>query len=125
MFQTSKLNNGIRLLTIPVASVPSVSVLALLKVGSRYEDDKTNGLAHFVEHMVFQGNDKWKSKFDLSVAVDSVGAEYNGLTAKEYTGYYVKAESKHLELALDILSQMLWHSHFLDEIGRASCRERV
>ncbi len=114
MFPTSTLSNNLRLLTIPVASVPSVSVLVLVKVGSRYENEKTNGLAHFVEHMVFQGNDKWKSKFDLSVAVDQVGAEYNGLTAKEYTGYFVKAEAKHLELALDVLSQMLWHSHFLE-----------
>ncbi|MCL5675898.1 MAG: insulinase family protein, partial [Patescibacteria group bacterium] len=113
MFQTSKLKNGLRLLTIPVASVPSVSVLVLVKVGSRYENGKTNGLAHFTEHMVFQGNDKWKSKFDLSVAVDRVGAEYNGMTAKEYTGYFVKAQKLHLELALDVLSQMLWHSHFL------------
>lgn len=112
MFTASQLSCGLRLLTIPVASVPSVSVLVLIKVGSRYENEKTNGLTHFVEHMVFQGNDKWPNKLALSTAVDRVGAEYNGLTAKEYTGYFVKAESKHLDLALDVLSQMLWHSKF-------------
>lgn len=112
MFKTHQFERGLRLLTIPVKEIPSVSVLVLLNVGSRYEDEKTNGLAHFTEHMFFQGNEKWKSKMELGTAVDQIGAEYNGLTGKEYTGYYVKAESKNLELSLDILSQMLWHSKF-------------
>jgi len=114
MFYTHKFPSGLRLLTIPVKEVPSVSVLVLINVGSRYEDEKTNGLAHFTEHMLFQGNKKWESKMELGTAVDQIGAEYNGLTGKEYTGYYVKAESKNLELSLDILSQMLWHSKFED-----------
>lgn len=112
MFQTHILKNNLRLLTIPVKEVPSVSVLVLLNAGSRNEDAKTNGLAHFTEHMVFQGNQKWKSKMEIGLAVDRIGAEYNGMTGKEYTGYYVKAESTHLELSLDLLSQMLWNSKF-------------
>ncbi len=112
MFQTQTLSSCLRLLTIPIKEVPSVSALVLVKVGSRYENDKTNGLAHFCEHMLFQGNDKWPTKLDLATTVDSVGAEYNGFTGKEYTGFYVKSESKNLSLAFDILSQMLWHSRF-------------
>lgn len=113
------LSNGVRLLTIPVAEVPSVSVLVLVKVGSRYEDHKSNGLAHFTEHMLFQGNDKWPTKLALGITIDQIGAEFNGMTAKEYTGYYVKAESKHLELAMDVLSHMLYHSKFeSDEIEK-------
>lgn len=112
MFQTQTLTSGFRLLTIPIKEIPSVSVLVLIKAGSRYEDEKTNGLAHFIEHMLFQGNDKWPTKLDLAITVDSVGAEYNGFTGKEYTGYYVKSESKNLALAFDVLSHMLWHSKF-------------
>ncbi len=113
------LSNGVRLLTIPKLYVPSVSVLVLIKVGSRYEDHKSNGLAHFTEHMLFQGNDKWPTKLALGITIDQIGAEFNGMTAKEYTGYYVKAESKHLELALDVLTHMLYHSKFeSDEIEK-------
>lgn len=112
MLQTQTLSSGLRLLTIPIKEVPSVSVLVLINAGSRYETEQTNGLAHFTEHMLFQGNQKWPTKLDLGIAVDQVGAEFNGMTGKEYTGYYVKTESKHLDLGLDILSQMLWHSKF-------------
>ncbi|MBI3981220.1 insulinase family protein [Candidatus Microgenomates bacterium] len=115
MFSTKTYPSGLRLLTIPVKEVPSVSVLVLVRTGSRYEEEKTNGLAHFTEHMLFQGNKKWPSKLALSTAIDEVGAEFNGMTGKEYTGYFVKAESTHLELALSILSEMLTHSNFANE----------
>lgn len=115
MFSTKTYQSGLRLLTIPVKEVPSVSVLVLVRTGSRYEEEKTNGLAHFTEHMLFQGNKKWPSKLALSTAIDEVGAEFNGMTSKEYTGYFVKAESTHLELALSILSEMLTHSNFANE----------
>lgn len=115
MFLTKTYSSGLRLLTIPVKEVPSVSVLVLVKTGSRYEDERTNGLAHFTEHMLFQGNKKWPSKLALSTAIDEVGAEFNGMTAKEYTGYFVKAESSHLDLAMSILSEMLTHSNFAQE----------
>lgn len=102
-------------MTIPVKEVPSVSVLVLVKTGSRYEDERTNGLAHFTEHMLFQGNSKWPGKLELSTAIDEVGAEFNGMTGKEYTGYFVKAESTHLNLAFSILSEMVTHSKFAEE----------
>jgi len=100
------LKNGLRLITIPVSGVETVAVLVLVGVGSRFENEKTNGLAHFTEHMLFQGTEKYPSKFSLSLEVDKIGAEFNGMTDKEYTGYFVKAESRHLNLAVDILSQM-------------------
>lgn len=112
MLQTKTLINGVRLLTIPVPAVPSVSVLVLIKTGSRNENEQTNGLAHFTEHMCFQGNDKWSNKMAIGTEVDSIGAEYNGMTGKEYTGYYIKAEDKHLKLGLDVLSHMINNSKF-------------
>lgn len=112
MLQTKTFQNGIRLLTIPVKEVASVSVLVLIKAGSRNENETTNGLAHFTEHMCFQGNDKWATKMAIGLAVDSIGAEYNGMTGKEYTGYYIKAENANLALGLDILSHMICRSKF-------------
>ena len=105
--QLITLKNGLRLITIPMPQVKSVAVLVLVGVGSRHEDVKTNGLTHFYEHMAFKGTQKYPSRRDLGLVVDSIGATYNGATEKEYTAYWVKAEGRHLEKVLDVLSQIV------------------
>lgn len=107
-----KLESGLRLVTVPMA-VPSVTVLVLVGVGSRYEAEKTNGVSHFLEHMVFKGTEKYPTALDLSSAVDSVGGEFNAFTGKEHTGFYVKAAGKQVRLAIEVLSQMLFKPRFL------------
>ena len=110
MYKKTILKNKIRLITVPMPYVKSVSVLVLVGVGSRFETEQTNGMAHFTEHVLFQGTKKYPTKMVLSTAVDKVGAEINGMTDKEYTGFYVKAEKKHLDLCLDVLSEMICNS---------------
>ena len=75
-----------KLVTVPMV-VPSVTVLAMVGVGSRYEAKRVNGISHFLEHMVFKGTAKYPTALALSSAVDSVGAEFNAFTGKEYTGF--------------------------------------
>ncbi|HKZ34966.1 MAG TPA: pitrilysin family protein [Patescibacteria group bacterium] len=104
--------NKLRLITVPLLSVKSVTVLILVGAGSRYETKKTNGLAHFAEHMFFKGTKKRPTPLDVSVTIDSIGGESNAFTSKEITGFYVKAASKHLDLALDVLVDMLLNSNF-------------
>lgn len=106
-YELSKLKNGTRLLTLPMPGVKSLTTLVLFGVGSRYEDDKIAGLSHFLEHMHFKGSAKRPTAMQISEAVDSVGGEMNAFTSKEYTGYYIKVDGKHGELALDVLSDML------------------
>jgi predicted Zn-dependent peptidase len=101
------LSSGLSVLRIPMPSVQSVTVLALVNTGSRYEPPKWWGISHFLEHMVFKGTEKYEDAQALSAAVDAVGAKFNAFTSKEYTGYYVKAASKHTRLALDVVSDML------------------
>lgn len=101
------LRSGLPVITIPMPSVQSVTVLVLSNTGSRYEKPNQEGIAHFFEHMVFKGTDKFPDAQSLASAVDSVGADFNAFTSKEYTGYYVRAASKHLRLALDVVSDML------------------
>lgn len=101
------LQSGLPVITIPMPSVKSVTVLVLVNTGSRYEKPKEEGIAHFFEHMVFKGTDKFPDAQSLASTVDSVGADFNAFTSKEYTGYYVKADSKHLRLAVDVVSDML------------------
>jgi len=107
MVEKTVLSNGLRLVMVPMQEVKSVAVLVLLRAGSRYENKETLGLTHFYEHMVFKGTRRYPSKMDLALAVDQIGAEFNGLTSKEYTAYYIKGESRHLETALRVLSEMI------------------
>jgi len=102
------LANGLRTVLVPMEGVKSLTVLAMVGVGSRYEEKKYSGISHFLEHMVFKGSAKWPQALDLSQTVDGIGADFNAFTGKEYTGFYVKAASRHVELALDVLTDMLY-----------------
>ncbi len=107
MYSSFNLSNGLRVLLVPMKGVESATVLGMVGVGSRYEAPGQEGLAHFCEHMLFKGTKKYPTKKDLALAVEKIGAEYNGATYQEYTLYYIKSAAKDLELSLDIISQML------------------
>lgn len=112
MYKKHILKNGIRVLAVPKKGTKAITVLVLFKVGSRYEDLKLNGAAHFIEHLMFKGTKRRPSTLDISKELDSVGAEYNAFTGKDHTGYYIKISSEHADLALDMLSDMLFSSKF-------------
>lgn len=103
----TKLKNGVRVLSVPLPGVDSVTAMVLCKTGSRNETLPQAGISHVLEHMVFKGTKKYPTPMDIAEAVDSIGAEQNAFTSKEYTGYYITSASKHLGLTLDIQSQML------------------
>lgn len=102
------LNNGMILLSIPMAT-ESVTAILLIKVGSRNESKKINGLSHFVEHMVFKGTQQWPTTQEVNRVIDSVGGVFNAFTGQEYTGFWVKLAKKHLPLGLEFLNQIIFH----------------
>ncbi len=119
MYKTKQFDNGVRLITAPLSETKTATLLALVKTGSRCESVDNNGVSHFIEHMMFKGTKKRPTALDLTKALDGVGAEFNAFTGKDYTGYYVKADTKHLDLAIDVLSDMLLNSKFeTKEINR-------
>jgi len=107
MVEVYQFKNQLRLVLVPLPELASVSVLGLVKIGSRYDSPEKEGLAHFYEHLVFRGTKKYPTKKELALTVDKMGAEYNGATAQEYTFYYVKNAAIHLPQALGIVSQLL------------------
>ncbi len=113
-FNKKILPNGLRLITIPMPSFESATVLVMAGAGSRYETKKNNGISHFLEHMAFKGTQKRPSAMHIASSIDGIGGEFNAFTGKETTGYYIKAQNSHLELCLDILSDML-QNMLLDE----------
>lgn len=111
-FEKTILSNGLRVLTIPMPSFESVTVLIMVGAGSRYENTKNSGISHFLEHMAFKGTKNRPSAMAISSIIDGIGGECNAFTGKESTGYYIKSSAKHIELSLDILSDMLQNSLF-------------
>jgi len=109
------LKNGLRLLIVPLRGAKSVTLEFHVASGSRYETEKTSGLSHFLEHMLFKGTKKRPTAHDLSAEVDSFGGQMNAFTGKEATAFYIKASSSHLARALDILVDILAHSQIKKE----------
>jgi len=92
---------------VPMSGVKSVTMLAMVHVGSRYEESKISGISHFLEHFLLNGTKKWPSAMAISQAIDGVGGTHNAFTGKDYTGYYIKLASDKLELAVDMVSDWL------------------
>lgn len=114
-----ELSNHLRVVAVPMEGISSATVLVLVGAGSRYESKAKAGLSHFLEHMIFKGTKKRSTAFEISSLVDSIGAENNAYTSKDQTGFYIKVDRKHLELAFDVLSDTLLNSLFkTEEINR-------
>ena len=111
MYQRYELNNGIQIVTEKIPHFRSVSIGMWFKVGSVDETEKENGLSHFIEHMLFKGTTNRTAK-EIAETMDSVGGQLNAFTAKECTCFYCKVIDEHLDLALDLLADMILNSTF-------------
>lgn len=108
-FELTVLPNQLQAVIVPMPAVKSVTALALVKAGTRYEELANNGISHFLEHLVFKGTRRYPTALALSSAIDAVGAEFNAFTGKEDTGFYVKAAARQIKLALEVVSQLLFY----------------
>jgi len=109
------LHNGLRVLLAENKSTPSVTVMLAVKSGSRYETESTSGLAHFSEHLFFKGTKNYPDPLSIVTAIESLGAEVNAFTAKEYTGFYIKSLSTHLPSTMEILYDLVFRALFRPE----------
>jgi predicted Zn-dependent peptidase len=100
------LKNGLRVVTIPMKDNPTVTVLVMVEAGSKYESKPENGLSHFLEHMCFKGTVNRPGTSDIASSLDNLGSHYNAFTSQEMTGYYAKADYRHLDKVLDIVSDL-------------------
>jgi len=114
-FSKKTLKNGLRIVTIPMRDNPTVTVLVMVEAGSKYETKNISGLSHFLEHMCFKGTTLRPKAIDISRELDSIGAQYNAFTGQEYTGYYAKADARHLDKVLDVVSDMYLNPLFKEE----------
>jgi len=127
----TSLDNGLRVATDTMDSVETVSLGAWIGVGTRHESPEVNGVAHFLEHMVFKGTRR-RSARDIAEQIEAVGGQINAYTGRENTAFYAKVLAEDTGLALDILADILQNSIFdhgelareraviLQEIGQAA-----
>lgn len=108
------LSNGICAVMERIPTCRSVSFGIWVKTGSRNENETTNGISHFIEHMMFKGTERFDAKA-IADSFDAIGGNVNAFTSKEYTCYYAKVLDEHLPIAVDVLSDMFFRSSLLDE----------
>ncbi|HLX12914.1 MAG TPA: pitrilysin family protein [Bacteroidota bacterium] len=105
------LPNGIRIVTEDIPSVRSISIGVWIDVGSRDEKLETNGITHFIEHMVFKGTQRYSIQ-KIAQSLESVGGYLNAFTAKEHTCFYARLLDQHLEKSIDVISDLVQHPLF-------------
>lgn len=110
IYKKTLLKNGLRVITVPIKDTQTVTVMVMVGVGSRYETEKEAGVSHFLEHMFFKGTQKRPNALAISEELDAIGGEFNAFTSKDRTGYYAKADFKHLDIALDVVSDIYLNS---------------
>jgi len=108
------LPNGLSVITEDMQHIRSVSIGIWVKTGSRDEDKETNGISHFVEHMVFKGT-QHRSAEEIARQVDSIGGNIDAFTAKECVSFSIKVLNEHLPIAMDVLSDLVLNPVFDDQ----------
>src|ERR1700742_5278209 len=85
----STLSNGLRVHRIPVAGTRSVTVLVAFDAGARTERAEENGMAHFLEHLVFKGGEKYATYRDVNNTAERLGAPLNAYTSHEVVAFHI------------------------------------
>lgn len=118
MVQETTFDNGVRLVTQQVPGMHTISLGIWVANGARQEERSHNGVAHFIEHLLFKGTER-RSARQISREIDSLGGILNAFTGHEYVCYYAKALTRFLPQVADILTDMFLHSTFpSDEIEK-------
>ncbi|HET6810482.1 MAG TPA: pitrilysin family protein [Acidimicrobiales bacterium] len=111
MIRSTRLDNGIRVVTESMPHVSSVAAGFWVGTGSRDESARLAGASHFLEHLLFKGTPT-RTAAEIAESVDAVGGDMNAFTTKEYTAFYVRLLAESLDLGLDILSDVMWDPAF-------------
>jgi len=108
----SVLPNGLTVVTEHADFVRSAAIGVWVQGGSRDETTENNGIAHFMEHMVFKGTEN-RSPFEIANTIESLGGNINAFTGKELTCFYARVLDEHVPQAIEVLSDIILHPLFL------------
>lgn len=111
MYKTHTLSNGLTIIGEEIPYLKSITLGVWVNAGSRIENEELSGISHFIEHMLFKGTKNRTSK-EIASTVDNLGGQINAFTSKECTCYYVKLLDEHINIGIDILSDMFLNPLF-------------
>ncbi len=116
--RTERLANGLTLVTEQIPTVRSVSAGVWVTAGSRDEPAELNGIAHFVEHVLFKGTHT-RSTREIAITIDALGGQLDAFTSREHACYYAMVLDQRLGEAIELLADLLRHPRLdADEIER-------
>lgn len=102
-----ELPSGLRVVTVPAPHLHSAMCAVYVRVGSRHEDEATNGVSHLLEHLFFRGSRRYPDSVKMNAAVEAVGGNLNGATMRDSSLFYTPTHPDGVPVALDILGDML------------------
>ena len=106
MYKTHVLDNGLTIIGEEIPYLKSSALGLWVNAGSRIENEQNSGVSHFIEHMLFKGTKNRTSK-ELASEIDNLGGQINAFTSKECTCYYVKLLDSHIDIGIDVISDMI------------------
>ena len=102
---------GLRIISEPLPGVRSIALGLWIGVGSRFERPAEAGVSHFIEHLLFKGTDRF-SAAEIAEVFDGLGGEINAATGRDHTVVYTRVLDEHLEVAFDVVADMLCNPAF-------------
>lgn len=114
-FKKLVLSNGLTVILQPLTQANSVSIYVTVGAGPRFETQETAGLAHFLEHMLFEGTRNLPTSKDVAGDIEKIGGQTGAFTDKEYVTYYAKVKPQHLATSIGHLSEILFNSTLKSE----------
>ena len=106
--------HGLTLLAQEMPDLRSVTAGVWLRRGSRHERPDANGISHFIEHLVFKGTER-RTSVEIARQIDAVGGQMDAFTGKDSTCFYIRVLDRHLDLALDLLTDIVLRPQFAAE----------
>ena len=110
-YRLTTLPNGVRIASVEMPHMQSISAGIWTGVGARFESRALNGISHFIEHLMFKGTKKRNAK-QITEAVEGIGGYLNAFTSEDHTCFYAKAGARHLPVLADVLTDMVLNSQF-------------
>ena len=111
---TTRLDNGLRVVTESIPNAASVAFGLWVENGSRHETKELNGISHFIEHLLFKGTSRRTAR-QVAEDIETLGGGINAFTTKEHTCYHTRTLAEHVEPSIDVLADIFLNSLFRSE----------
>src|SRR5580693_5033886 len=105
--RSDTLENGLSLYRIGIPGTRAITVLTAFDAGARTERPEENGMAHFLEHLVFKGGEKYPTYRDVNEAAEGIGAVLNAYTSHDLVAFHITARAERLLEAADLLTDFV------------------